>query len=254
MTSKADPSSGEQTHQTRIQAPGSSPLCFLFDTNFSAMCPQETCGSEGVQGCLGRAQGRKERGPLQFRRSSEARSLRPPKNRADGALCRRGQPRRRRTPTPATALACAPRPAPRAPGRSQASADPAARPRQPRGHARVGGGGGGQGRRLRTCPVRGSAPGSGPTGERRPRPSRSRPAPPRPRGLPDAPSDPSRPTPHPFPLRPRVARGPGDTLLSPANRLRLKAVRLARPRKHRSGTELDAWREVARAQCAREAA
>lgn len=142
------------------------------------MCPQETCGSEGVQGCLGRAQGRKERGPLQFRRSSEARSLRPPKNRADGALCRRGQPRRRRTPTP-------PRPSPVPPAPHpglQAAPRPAPTPRPAPGNLADTPGSAEEtvGRVAACVPVRSGAPRPAPAPPASDAQDRAGPAPPRP--------------------------------------------------------------------------
>lgn len=122
----------------------------------------------GVGPGVPRARPRKERGPWQFRGKAEARTPKdtPPDSQTPAAHHPRRGP--------------APGPPPRTPAPccSQASAEPPAHRRQPREHARGGGGHSWQGRRLRTCPVRGSAPGSGPTGERRPRPSRSRPAPP----------------------------------------------------------------------------
>lgn len=123
------------------------------------------------------------------------------------------QPRPRRTTTPAAAHPCRARP--RTPGSMlpQASAKPPVQRREPREHAGDGEGDSWQGRRLRTCPARGSEATSGPNGKRRPRPCRSRPAPPGPAppgpyGLPDAPSDPSRP--NPDPLAPEAQRRSGS--------------------------------------------
>lgn len=81
---------------------------------------------------------------------------------------------------PAAAHPYRPRSAHRAPRRAPAQHQPPHPPvhrREPSEHTGGGGGDGWQGGRLRTCPVRGSAPGSGPTtGDRRPTPCRSRPA------------------------------------------------------------------------------
>lgn len=239
-----------QTPHTRTQAPCSSPLCFLVIFCLIPTSQPRAHGKPVARNGLRvpRARPRKERGgdPGDSGGGGGTITRARREQRRTERSAGRDQPGPGRAATPPRPTPAAPAPHPGLlllPGQRRAPGPPPATMR-----ARGGGGGDGwQGRRQRTCPVRGSAPGSGPTGERRPRPSRSRPAPPRPCGLPDAPSDPSRSTPDPLPVRPRGALRPGDTLLFPKHRSRLKAGRRARPRERRSGTELDTWREAARA-------
>lgn len=92
-------------------------FCYvLFDTNFSTLCPQGTCGSERVQGCLGRAQVRSgdpyNSGGIRGHNHSD-----PQRTPPDGALCgvgptptqaddhpRRGPPMRPPPRTPGSML------------------------------------------------------------------------------------------------------------------------------------------------------
>lgn len=150
-------------------------LLFLFDTNFSTMCPQETCGSEWFQRCFGRAQ--EKRGtlvvPEEFGGAITLTLGEHSQAENSGGSDR---PRPRRSPTLTAAHPHRPSPGTQGsmlpPGQRRAPSLP------PGSSARGGGGDGWRSRHLRTCPVRGSAPGSSPTGDRRPRPCRSRPAPP----------------------------------------------------------------------------
>lgn len=243
---KADPSSGKHRHTKPISPPQClSPLCFLvflFDTNFSTMCPQETCGTEWVQGCLGRAQER--RGDLCS--SREIRSLNhsdPWRTPPGWALCGVRPVQTQPDDHPRRGPPC--RPLSRTPG-SMLPPDQHRAPRPPPGTSRTRGG-------LRTRRLPGSQPPylSGQGLRARVWPHRQAtfktlPVPPRP-ALVGCPT--RRPTPlgPPYalpPLSPRGSLGAGNILLFPENKSSFKTVRWARPRRRPSGTKLDTWSEI----------
>lgn len=156
------------------------------------MCPQETCGSEWAQGCLGRDQER--RGTLAVPEEfGGAITLIPREHRHAVNSGESDPPRPKRAPIPATAHPCHPRP--RTPGsmlplgQCRAPSPPLGTSRNARGTV---------GRIVDSVPADSGAPRPGPAPPATDAQDLADPAPPHPRGLPDASPDPSRPTPDPF--------------------------------------------------------
>lgn len=178
---KAAPKRGRHRHTKPISRPPRlSPLWFsgFRLTQTSQPCAHRNLWLGMGSGVASDAPGKGGR-PSPPRRNSGAQPLRPRENTA--RLKSAGgsdRPRRWQVPTPPRPIPTIPAPHTGLRAAPQPSTGaPPVHSREPSEHAGGGGGDGWQGGRLRTCPVRGSAPGSGPTtGDRRPSPCQSRPA------------------------------------------------------------------------------